>query len=208
MHVLLEETVGPLTGKQTELLIDARDNGERLLTLIDQLLALARLQQPRDETVFGPEDPADLLREAADGIRPRAKDKHVEVDVVASEPLSAVAVDRKRIGQVLANLLNNAVTYTPSGGKITLSAEMSDKGVTFTVADTGIGIPKEYLPHIFDRFFRIPGQTEEAGTGLGLAIVKEIVAAHEGEVTCESEPGKGTTFRVRVPAWIGSEVPS
>ena len=72
-----------------------------------------------------------------------------------------------------------------------------------TVADTGVGIPPEYLPHVFDRFFRIPGQSEEAGTGLGLAIVKEIVTAHGGEITCESEPGKGTTFRITLPAVDG-----
>ena len=71
--------------------------------------------------------------------------------------------------------------------------------MTLAVADTGVGIPAEYLPHVFDRFFRIPGQSDETGTGLGLAIVKEIVAAHKGEVTCESEPGKGTTFRITLP---------
>ena len=68
-----------------------------------------------------------------------------------------------------------------------------------------MGIPAEYLPHVFDRFFRVPGQSDEGGTGLGLAIVKEIVAAHGGEITCESEPGKGTTFRVTLPAWAGAE---
>ena len=80
---------------------------------------------------------------------------------------------------------------------------VSDNRVTLTVADTGVGIPAEYLPHVFDRFLRIPGRSEETGTGLGLAIVKEIVAAHKGEVTCQSEPGKGTTFRIALPVWGG-----
>jgi signal transduction histidine kinase len=202
VHVLLEEAVGPLTPKQTELLIDARDNAERLLALIDQLLALARLQRTQDRAAVRPEDPGELLRRATDGVRPRADDKHVEVEVVAGEPLPPVAVDAARIGQALANLLNNAVTYTPSGGKITLSAAAAGDGrVVLSVADTGVGIPGEYLPHVFDRFFRIPGQSEETGTGLGLAIVKEIVTAHGGDVTCESEPGRGTTFRLTLPAW-------
>jgi signal transduction histidine kinase len=200
VHVLLEERVGPLTPKQTELLIDARDDAERLLALIEQLLALARLQRAEERERLRPEDPAELLRRAADAVRPRAEDKHVALEVAVGEPPPPVAVDAERLGQALGNLLNNAVTYTPAGGKVTLSASASDGRVTLTVADTGVGIPAEYLPHVFDRFFRIPGQSDEGGTGLGLAIVKEIVAAHKGEVACESEPGKGTTFRITLPA--------
>jgi signal transduction histidine kinase len=200
VHVLLEEAVGALNPKQTELLVDARDNAERLLALIEQLLALARLQRAQDREVFRTLDPVELLRHAADGARPRAEDKHVELDLAVNDPLPAVAVDPDRMAQALGNLLNNAVTYTPTGGTVSLSAERTGAGgVALTIADTGVGIPAEYLPHVFDRFFRIPGQSEEGGTGLGLAIVKEIVTAHRGEVTCTSEPGKGTTFRIVLP---------
>ncbi len=205
VHVLLEETIGPLTPKQAELLVDARDNAERLLALIEQLLALARLQRPQDRETFKPEDPIELLRRTADTVRARAEDKHVEVQVIAGEPLPPVGVDPTRIGQALDNLLNNAITYTPAGGRVTLSAESSDSEVTLIVSDTGVGIPAEHLPHVFDRFFRIPGQSEESGTGLGLAIVKEIIIAHKGDVSCDSEPGKGTTFRLTLPAWVGEE---
>jgi signal transduction histidine kinase len=205
VHVLLEEAVGPLTPKQTELLVDARDNAERLLALIDQLLALARLQRTRDREAFQLEDPVELLRRAADGVRPRADDKHVDVDVIVGEPLPPVAVDPERIGQALGNLLNNAVTYTPAGGKVSLSTSAADGRVELVVSDTGVGIPPEYLPRLFDRFLRIPGQSDESGTGLGLAIVKEIVAAHNGEIAVESEPGHGTTIRITLPAASGSE---
>jgi signal transduction histidine kinase len=201
VHVLLEESVGPLTPKQTELLIDARENAERLLALIEQLLALARLQRSDDRASYQTADPVDLLRQAADAVRSRAEDKHVELEVTAGEPVPPLRVDPDRMARALGNLLNNAVRYTPSGGRVTLSAAPGADGrVVLTVADTGIGIPTEYLPHVFDRFFRIPGQSDEAGTGLGLAIVKEVVAAHRGEVTCESEPGKGTTFRIVLPS--------
>jgi signal transduction histidine kinase len=204
IHVLLEEAVGPLTPKQAELLIDARDNAERLLALIEQLLALARLQKP-ERQVIRPSDPVELLRRAADAVRPRAEDKHVELKLAVDEPPPPVAADPERIGQALGNLLNNAVTYTPPGGTVTLSAAAAVDGrVVVSVADTGVGIPAEFVPHVFDRFFRIPGQSEEGGTGLGLAIVKEIVTAHGGEVTCESRPGKGTTFRVTLPGWGGA----
>lgn len=200
VHVLLEETVGPLTAKQTELLIDARENSERLLALIEQLLALARLQRTQDREAFQPADPAELLRQAADAVRSRAEDKHVELEVTIDEPLPQVNVDSLRMAQALGNLLNNAVTYTPSGGRVALAATATNECVVLTVTDTGIGIPAEYLPHVFEQFLRIPGQSEESGTGLGLAIVKEVVTAHGGEISCESEQGKGTTFRITLPA--------
>ncbi|QEL13405.1 sensor histidine kinase [Limnoglobus roseus] len=207
VHVLLEETVGPLTPKQAELLVDARDNSERLLAMIEQMLALARLQRPQDETTFRPEDPAQLLRQAAEAVRPRAEDKHVELELLDGESLPPVAADLYRIELALGNVLNNAVTYTPTGGRITLTATAVRESVTLTITDTGVGIPAEYLPHVFDRFFRIPGHSDEAGTGLGLAIAKEVIIAHRGEITCESEPGRGTTFRITLPIWRGGNTP-
>jgi signal transduction histidine kinase len=78
--------------------------------------------------------------------------------------------------------------------------------VTLSIADTGIGIPAEHLPFVFDKFFRVPGQSEEGGTGLGLAITREIVAAHGGTISCESEPGKGTVFSITLPRWKESSV--
>jgi two-component system, NtrC family, sensor histidine kinase KinB len=205
VHVLLEEKVGSLTPKQAELLVDARDNAERLLRQIEQLLALARLQQAEGGVPFRPEDPLALLRHAADVVRSRADDKHVELVVEGDAPLPAVAIEPERIQLALGNLFENAVTYTPTGGKITATASATPNGqVTLTVADTGIGIPAEYLPHVFERFFRVPGQSEGTGTGLGLAIVKEIVTAHHGEISCESAPGKGTVFRIALPVWTAA----
>jgi signal transduction histidine kinase len=145
-----------------------------------------------------------LLRQAADAVRLRTEDKHIELELKESEPLPPVAIDPARMAQALGNLLNNAVTYTPAGGRVTLSAGLAPDGrIRLTVSDTGVGIPLEYQPHVFDRFFRIPGQSDEAGTGLGLAIVKEVVTSHGGEITCESEPGKGTMFQIMLPAWRG-----
>ena len=93
------------------------------------------------------------------------------------------------------------VAYTDRGGRITLSAGTAGDTVTLTVADTGKGIPAEYLPHIYDKFFRIPGHSAEGGTGLGLAIVREIVTAHGGTIDCESQPGVGTVFHIHLPVW-------
>lgn len=202
VHLLLEETVGPLTPKQAELLADARESAERLLRLIDHLLALARLQRPEGRAASGPHDPVALLRRAADRVRARAEDKHVGVVVGDAGPVSPVAADPDRLALALGNLADNAVTYTPAGGTVTLAAAATADGrVALTVSDTGVGIPPEYRPHVFDKFFRIPGQSAAGGTGLGLAIVKEVVDAHGGAVACEATPGGGTTFRVTLPAW-------
>ncbi|CAN5492152.1 hypothetical protein BH11PLA2_BH11PLA2_22450 [soil metagenome] len=200
VHILLEERVGSLTAKQTELLVDARDNAERLLVLIDQLLSLAKLQRPEGEERRQDEPPEHLLRLAADTVRPRAEDKHVELVIEPSTDVPTVRVDVDRMATALGNLVQNAITYTPAGGHVTLSTNRTaDDRVELTVSDTGVGIPVEHLPHIFDRFFRIPGQSNPAGTGLGLAIVKEVVTAHGGEIAVESEPGRGTCFRITLP---------
>ncbi len=199
VHLLLEEAAGPLSPKQTELLLDARDNAERLLARINNLLDLTRLEQRGKLLDLHPESPATLLGTAADGIRPRAEDKGVDVVVDVPPELPRVAADAQRLGNALDNLLTNALTYTPRGGRITLSAAQTGNTVTLTVADTGAGIPPEHLPRVFDKFFRVPGQTQGSGTGLGLAIVREIVTAHGGTVQCDSRPGEGSVFRLTLP---------
>jgi signal transduction histidine kinase len=200
LHLLLEETVGPLTPKQTELLVDARENAERLLNVIEHLLGLARLEQGGVGLQLEPVPPQELLQAAADTARSRAEDKHIELVVADAAALPEVAADRERLGHALNNLLDNALTYTDAGDRVTLSAEADGPdAVRLSVRDTGMGIPPEYLPFVFDKFFRVPGRGH--GTGLGLAIVREVVTAHHGETACESEPGRGTVFHITLPLW-------
>jgi len=199
VHLLLEESVGPLTPKQMELLLDARENSERLLAMVNNLLDLARLEKGSRQLDVRPESAESLLQSAADAVRPRAEDKGVEFVVEVPMGLPTVAVDATRLGHALRNLLDNALTYTDRGGRITLSASAESEAVTLSVADTGIGIPAEHVPHVFEKFFRVPGQSRGTGTGLGLAIVSEIVAAHGGTIWCESRPGAGTAFHIRLP---------
>jgi PAS domain S-box-containing protein len=207
VHLLLEESVGPLTPKQLELLLDARENSERLLAMVNNLLNLARLEQGWSQLEFRPQPPESLLRAAADAARPRAEDKGVEVVLDVPPGLPAVAADATRLGNALGNLLDNALTHTDRGGRITLAARPEAAGVTLSVADTGVGIPPEHLPHVFEKFFRVPGQSRGSGTGLGLAIVNEIVIAHGGTITCESRPGEGTVFRLTLPLATEGVVP-
>jgi signal transduction histidine kinase len=204
VHVLLEEVVGPLEPKQVELLVEARENTERLLKLIEHLLALVRLEDGREQLDLRAVVPAELLRAAADEVATRAEDRRIAVVVEAAPDAPAVAVDPVRFGRALSNLLDNAIAYTDPGGTVTLSAvPMRDSRVRIAVGDTGIGIPAESLPHVFDRFFRVPGRDRTPGTGLGLAIVREVVVAHGGEIICASELGRGTTFTITLPATEG-----
>jgi two-component system, NtrC family, sensor histidine kinase KinB len=199
VHLLLEETIGPLTPKQTELLVDARDNAERLQNMIEHLLALTRLEQGGEGIELRPVAPQTLLDAAAEAARPRAADKHLSLTVENAVALPEVSADAVRLGHALGNLIDNAITYTEPGGKITLSARQVHEGVELAISDTGIGIPPQHLGQVFNKFFRVPGRSRGQGTGLGLAIVREIVAAHDGHVHAESQLGGGTTFRITLP---------
>jgi signal transduction histidine kinase len=200
LHLVLEEVVGPLASKQTELLVDARDNAELLLSRVNSLLDLSRLEEGAEFLDLRPEAPRALLERATDSVRPRADDKGLSLVVDAPADLPLVLADSERLGHALGNLLDNALTYTDPGGRITLGAYARDDTVTLSVEDTGIGIPAEHLPRVFTRFFRVPGRSKEGGSGLGLAIVREIVAAHRGSITCESRIGGGTIFRIELKA--------
>ena len=117
--------------------------------------------------------------------------------------LAPVAVDAEQFQHALHNLLDNALKHTPQGGRITLAAEPAGEKVVFSVSDTGSGIAPEYLPLVFEKYFRVPGEAAPEGSGLGLAIVREIVAAHGGAAECQSTPGVQTVFRLTLPAWKG-----
>ena len=200
LHLLLEEQAGPLAPKQLELLIDARDNAERLLAVINNLLDLERLERGGSQLRLEPASPDDLLRAAFNEYLPRARDRGVELLLEEPEYMEKLPLDRDRMHHALGNLLDNALAHTPQGGRITLSAEAASDGVVLSVSDTGSGIPAEYLPRIFERHFRVPGDAAPSGSGLGLAIVREIVAAHRGTVECRSIPGKRTVFRMLLPS--------
>lgn len=200
VHVLLEETIGPLNPKQTEFLIEARDSAERLLAMVEHLLSLARLESHEQGLQLRPEDLGPLLQRAVDTVIDRAKDKRIDVAIDPGQPIPPVEVDAIRFGQALDNLLTNAVEYTEPGGRIFLTARrLGERRVEIAISDTGIGVAPEHLPHLFEKFYRIEDDAHPRGTGLGLAIVREIVEAHGGEISCDSERGKGTTFRIFLP---------
>ena len=122
------------------------------------------------------------------------RDRGVSLVTEIPDDLPEVRVDTVRMSYAFANLLSNALRYTPPGGRVTVRAVADEAWVHFSVSDTGKGIPSQYLGRIFEQFFRVPEQGDEMGVGLGLAIVKEIVEAHGGRVKVESHLGEGSTF--------------
>ena len=135
-----------------------------------------------------------MVFEALEPFQMDFKDRNVTLGMELQDDLPEVWADTARMNHVLANLLSNALRYTPPGGKVTVLGKADEERVQFSVSDSGKGIPSQYLARIFEQFFRVPDQGAETGAGLGLAIVKEIVEAHGGTVKVESRLGEGSTF--------------
>jgi signal transduction histidine kinase len=194
VHLLLEEKVGPLNEKQVELLLAAREDSERLYKILVDLLDISRIESGRIKMECRATTPFMLARDACESFQKEANERLIDLYCDVPEDLPQVLADISRIRHVWGNLLSNALRYTAAGGKIKITANADKSMVLFRISDTGQGIPAEYLPRIFDKFFRGPERDKETGAGLGLAIVKEIIEAHGGTISVESTVGKGTTF--------------
>jgi signal transduction histidine kinase len=199
LHILLEKTVGTLTSKQDELLKAARNDTERLLRILNDLLDLARLDEGHAGLRKEPVAPSDLLAGVLQEMTDKFTAKNLNVNFIVEPDLAAVMVDRQRINHVFTNLMSNAIKHSPVDGEILLRAkpsENNDHEVEFSITDQGPGIPEEFHSRIFERFFRVPGQTQ-SGAGLGLSIAREITVAHGGHIGVKLEPpGEGCTFYV------------
>ncbi len=173
----------------------------RMDKIVADLLLLAEVESSEPswrEELFSP---GEVVRAGVDSVQRQADLKRQEVRVEVRPPLPPLHGDGQKIHQVVVNLLQNAINYTPEGGRIEVEARATERGVEISVSDTGIGIPEEDLPRIFERFYRVDkGRSRElGGTGLGLSIVKHIVEAHAGHVRVQSTPGKGSRFTVFLP---------
>jgi len=205
LHIIQGNLEGILDGvyePTSENITDTLDETRLLARLVDDLqtLSLAEAGQlPLHPTRFLL---ADLLNDAAAGFESRAAAQNVDLRMDVPDPSIELKADYDRLNQVLSNLLANALRYTPENGQITLRTEAIPDGVRMTISDTGTGISAEDLPYIFDRFWR--GDKSRARTegssGLGLSITKQLVLAHEGTISAESELGVGTTFTIELPA--------
>ncbi|MBV9329283.1 MAG: PAS domain-containing protein [Chloroflexi bacterium] len=178
-----------------------------LAQMVTELLDLARAEAGRLDLCLAPCRADELVREAASRATPTANQADLELDVVLPDHDDLwVSADSRRIGQVLSNLLGNAVKFTPSGGRIETGARRKGDRVELWVSDTGVGIEPQHLSRVFERFYKTdPSRAAGTGTGLGLAIAKHLVLAHAGQIWAESSGnGRGTTFHVALPALDGS----
>jgi signal transduction histidine kinase len=201
--LLDEGVVGDLTEDQREMVGIVISNSRRLGTLINDLLDTARLEAGRVDLNVAPVDMPDLIREVAGTLAPLAQEKFIVVSMNASDDTPIALADRHRLEQVLVNLLSNAIKFTPEEGRIDISCGLEPDGmIRCSVSDTGIGMPEDELPYVFDKFHQVRAArtNKQKGTGLGLTIVKYLVEAHGGEVSVVSKVDEGTTFAFTVPA--------
>jgi signal transduction histidine kinase len=175
---------------------------ERLGRLVDQLLDLSQLESGDVPLERGRVELAPLVAEVLSEIEVARPDRGVRLADAVPEDIPPVFADRERVHQVLFNLLDNAVRFTPAGGRVTVSASRHDGSVDVAVADTGPGISAEDLSRVFERFYRVDRSRsrDDGGTGIGLAIARSVVEAHGGRIWVESEPGRGSTFTFELPA--------
>jgi signal transduction histidine kinase len=172
-----------------------------LTRLVADLHELAQAEAGQLNLVRMPTALPDVVEQAVQMLQPQAAAKDVSLDVELAPGLPEVEIDRERIGQVIRNLMNNALAHTPAGGRIGVSAKQQNGAIYVAVSDTGEGIQPEHLPHVFDRFYRADRSRARltGGYGLGLAIVKQLVQAHGGVITVASQAGEGSTFTFTLP---------
>ena len=202
VYLLLEERVGVLNAKQTELLLASRNDAERLLDLINNLLDLARMESGAAVSERRAQSPDELVRHATNDARELVSAAGATITMQLAAGLPPVVVSADQLGHVFSNLLSNAAKHTPPGEEIAVATRAVDEGraVRFSVIDHGIGVPPSERERVFEKFYRLPGEPRE-GAGLGLAICREIVRAHDGEIGVTAGPGgRGSEFFFVLPA--------
>ncbi|MBR1584441.1 MAG: HAMP domain-containing protein [Clostridia bacterium] len=189
---------------RTEFMTDINNEIDRLSAIVSDLLTLVQMDSQSVKLTRENLSIAQLIQENAHRLQPIADQKGQTIQLALSDPCEMYA-DKSKLNQVIYNLMENAVKYTQNGGAIKVSLQRQGRDARFTVTDNGPGIPRENLPHIFDRFYRVDTarSREKGGTGLGLSIVHQLVLLHGGAISVESEEGKGASFIVELPLHQG-----
>jgi len=201
-NLLLEGIAGDTTEKQKRLLQIIEEEDKRLISLVNSLLDLSKMEAGMMTYNRSYTNLLSLIKRAIVELEPLAQAKQIYLQQKCDILLPAVLIDAEKINQVLRNLIGNAIKFTPGGGTVTISAQLTSQGTAVSVADTGSGIPQDDLQRIFDKYQQVRRSTGSSvkGTGLGLAIVKHIIHAHGGTVWVESELRKGSVFTFVLPA--------
>lgn len=199
---LLNHAVGPLTEQQENFVRVVHSNGQRLVTLVNDILDASRIESGRLELDIQPVQLDVVAREVIEMFKPQSDQKRLELTLKTTPPVRPVLGDSMRLAQVITNLVSNACRYTPTGGQVTVSVASHDDSVRVDVQDTGIGIEPDDQIKIFQRFYRVSSAAafESNGTGLGLPITKMLVEMHGGRLWVDSTIGQGSTFTFVLPA--------
>ncbi|HEX5864244.1 MAG TPA: GAF domain-containing protein, partial [Casimicrobiaceae bacterium] len=204
-EVLLERLFGELNAKQDDYLKDIHSSGRHLLSLINDILDLSKIEAGRMELEVSTFELEDALSNAMTLVRERAQRHGIALEQQVDPQLGELAADERKFKQILVNLLSNAVKFTPDGGRIDVKAHRKEDNVVIAVHDTGIGIAPEDQAAVFEEFRQVGRDytNKQEGTGLGLALTRKFVELHGGRIWVESEPGKGSTFTFTIP--VGHE---
>jgi PAS domain S-box-containing protein len=199
-ELLAQGVAGPLNADQLEYVGHALEGGRHLLTLINDVLDLSKVEAGRLDLRFESCSLRDLVQSVHDTVSPLAAKKQVELSAQVPGDLPSLQVDPVRIKQALFNLLANAIKFTPAGGRVRLEAKLFGDQLTVSVIDTGVGIKAEDVPRLFRVFEQLDlGTGTQEGTGLGLALTRRLIELHGGDIQVESEPGKGSRFFFTLP---------
>jgi PAS domain S-box-containing protein len=199
LQLLVDDDLARFQPDDASALAAAERNAKRLQRLVDDLLDVQRMETRGTELRFADVDLEALVREQVASMAPVAAEHDVLLG--AETQPTRCRLDEGRMRQVVDNLVSNAIRFTPAGGRVCVRVGFDENGPSVRVSDTGVGIAPEHVPHVFEPFFRVVGDDSTvSGTGLGLSIVRAIVEAHGGAIACESVPGEGSTFTVRLPA--------
>ncbi len=201
-EVLIERLFGELNPKQDDYLKDIHSSGQHLLSLINDILDLSKIEAGRMELELTTFDPAEAIAGAMALIRERAARHAIGLDLAVDPTLGEIRADERKLKQILLNLLSNAVKFTPDGGRVAVRAAMVGATLEVAVSDTGIGITSADQPLVFDEFRQVGRHysAQNEGTGLGLALTKRFVELHGGSILLKSEPGHGSTFTFTIPS--------
>ncbi len=200
-EVMISGMAGPQSDKQREFCADIRDSGKHLLSLINDILDLSKVEAGRMELDVTRFDVPQALANACALVRGRAEGHAIQLETLIAENVGEFEGDERKFKQIVLNLLTNAIKFTPEGGSVALAAQRSDGAYVFSVKDTGIGIAAEDQERVFEEFRQVgvDSARKAEGTGLGLSLTKRLVELHGGRISIESAPGHGSTFTFNLP---------
>ncbi len=195
IQLLRNVKTGTLNPEQEKLIHGIREDADRLLAITGELLKMTQLESGHIQLNIVGSQVAEIIQYALDATRAQAQQKNIQLEISMPSPLPNVWVDREKTAWVMVNLISNALRYSPLQSTIHISVKEEEKDIRLEVSDQGPGIAADYIPRIFERYFRVPGTNTE-GSGLGLAISKDFIEAQGGKIGVISTPEKGSTFYI------------